>query len=840
MKLPELKSKFKNRYAIRIIAGVLVVTLVATGSSVYSVNAAKAGSAATETVEETEVSEETEDTEDAESSLKDLLDNESRVSEKEIGKEETVYVIADNTGKEQKIIVSDHLINNDDKDTLEDASTLKDIENVKGDETFTQSGNKVTWQADGNDIFYRGTSESELPVTQKLTYYLDGKEVTPEELAGKSGEVTIRFDYTNNQKVTAKIDGKDEDIYVPFMAVSGMILGDEFSDIEVENGKVISDGSNNVVVGYALPGLKESLNVKDSDFDGDVTIPDYVEVKAKVENFKLDTTMTVVMNATNFISADSDNDTSKLDEVFDTLTDAMDQLTDGSAELADGVDTLKSKMGDFKDGVGTLQSGVHAYTDGAGKIASGITQLSDSIPTLSNGVGTLNSSAATIADGVELLDNTLKTSFTDQEKAAMQTQAASAVDAQAEGIKNQASAAVDSQAEGIKNQASAVVDAQAEAIKSQASAVVDAQAEAIKTQAEAVVDGQAEAIKNQAAQQAGAKFDNGQYEAIKNQAAQEIGTKMSGMTGSLTSSADVQTLINGAALAQVMQAHPDKTLAEIMADTGCQAELVAAQQAIAAQFGTTITTAMGGAVDSLATGVADTAKQVAQAAAGEAAVTGAKIAAGEAAVTGAKLAAGDAAVLGAKAAAGEAAVTGAKIAAGEAAVTGAKAAAGTAAVSAAEQTKSTMAASIEQQSSNGYSLVTGARALANGTQSLADAVPALTSGVAQLKNGSAELVSNNQKLNDGVNALSDGTNAVIDGVDQLSDGAHQLADGIVTFNEEGIEKILNSYHGDIEPLMDRIQAVLDAGEDYQTYTDIADGVNGSIKFIYKTDAVKEN
>ena len=838
MKLPELKSKFKNRYAIRIIAGVLVVTLVATGSSVYSVNAAKAGSAATENVEETEVSEEAEDTEDAESSLKDLLDNGSKVSEKEIGKEETVYVIADNTGKEQKIIVSDHLINNDDKDTLEDASTLKDIENVKGDETFTQSGNKVTWQADGNDIFYQGTSESELPVTQKLTYYLDGKEVTPEELAGKSGEVTIRFDYTNNQKVTAEIDGKDEDIYVPFMAVSGMILGDEFSDIEVENGKVISDGSNNVVVGYALPGLKESLNVKDSDFDGDVTIPDYVEVKAKVENFKLDTTMTVVMNATNFISADGDNDTSKLDEVFDTLTDAMDQLTDGSAELADGVDTLKSKMGDFKDGVGTLQSGVHAYTDGAGKIASGITQLSDSIPTLSNGVGTLNSSAATIADGVELLDNTLKTSFTDQEKAAMQTQAASAVDAQAEAIKNRASAAVDAQAEAIKNQASSTVDAQAEAIRSQASAVVDAQAEAIKTQAEAVVDGQAEAIKNQATQQVTAKFDNGKYDEVKNEAAQEIGANMSSMTGSLTSSADVQTLINGAAFATIAAQYPTETAADIQ--TNHAAEIAAAQQQIAAQFGNTITTAMGGAVDNLAQGVANAAKRAALETAGEAALGGAKEAAGEAAVTGAKLAAGEAAITGAKEAAGEAAVAGAKGAAGEAAVTGAKLAAGTAAVSAAEQTKSTMAASIEQQSSNGYSLVTGARALANGTQSLADAVPALTSGVAQLKNGSAELVSNNQKLNDGVNALSDGTNAVIDGVDQLSDGAHQLADGIVTFNEDGIEKILNSYHGDIEPLMDRIQAVLDAGEDYQTYTDIADGVNGSIKFIYKTDAVKED
>ena len=356
--------------------------------------------------------------------------------------------------------------------------------------------------------------------------------------------------------------------------------------------------------------------------------------------------------------------------------------------------------------------------------------------------------------------------------------------------------------------------------------MVDAQAEAIKTQAEAVVDGQAEAIKNQAAQQAGAKFDNGQYEAIKNQATQEITTKMDGLKGSLTSSADVQNLINGAALASVAAQYPGENIADIPSNH--PDKYAEAQQTVAAQLDITITTQLGGAADSLATGVADTAKQVAQATAGEAAVTGAKTAAGDAAVLGAKAAAGDAAVLGAKAAAGDAAVL------------GAKEAAGTAAVSAAEQTKSTMAASIEQQSSGGYSLVTGARALANGTKSLADAVPALTSGVAQLKNGSAELVSNNQKLNDGVNALSDGTDAVIDGVDQLSDGAHQLADGIVTFNEEGIEKILNSYHGDIEPLMDRIQAVLDAGEDYQTYTDIADGVNGSIKFIYKTDAVKED
>ena len=339
MKLPELKKRFTRKYVIRIIAGVLVVGMVGTGVSTANVFAAKTAQESTESTESTEKDSEKDDS-DAESKLKDALDDSIKFSEKEIGKEETVYVLADSTGKERKVIVSDHLINDGNKDTIEDASTLKDIENVKGDETFKQDGSKLTWQADGNDIYYQGTSTKETPVSQTITYSLDGKEVKPEELAGKSGKVTIRFDYTNNETVKTKIDGKEEEIYVPFAAISGMVLDDSFSNVKVTNGKVISDGKNNIVVGYALPGLKESLDVDDSDFDGDVSIPDYVEVTADVENFSLSTTMTVVMNATNFISKDGDADLSEVDDMLDTLTDATDQLKDGSGELADGVDTL--------------------------------------------------------------------------------------------------------------------------------------------------------------------------------------------------------------------------------------------------------------------------------------------------------------------------------------------------------------------------------------------------------------------------------------------------------------------------------------------------------------------
>ena len=218
MKLPELKKRFTRKYVIRIIAGVLVVGMVGTGVSTANVFAAKTAQESTESTESTEKDSKKSDTKDsdAESKLKDALDDSIKFSEKEIGKEETVYVLADSTGKERKVIVSDHLINDENKDTIEDASTLKDIENVKGDETFKQDGSKLTWQADGNDIYYQGTSTKETPVSQTITYSLDGKEVKPEELAGKSGKVTIRFDYTNNETVKTKIDGKEEEWLVFF------------------------------------------------------------------------------------------------------------------------------------------------------------------------------------------------------------------------------------------------------------------------------------------------------------------------------------------------------------------------------------------------------------------------------------------------------------------------------------------------------------------------------------------------------------------------------------------------------------------------------------------------
>lgn len=431
MKNVELKKRFKNKYVIRVAAGAVTIAVLGTGvSGAYAVHAEKAAQTEEATKEEN-TEEETEETEEVQNELLDALSGDKTEAE-EAGKEETVYVIAKADGSADDVIVSEWLKNKDGSDTLKDASDLKDITNVKGDETFTQNGDEITWDAQGNDIYYQGTTEKELPVTEKITYYLDGKEMKPEEIAGKSGKVTIRFDYTNHEKTTQVVDGEEHEVYVPFTVMTGMILPEDYSNVEVTNGKVISDGSKKVVVGVAMPGLKDSLQIEDGDLDTDVEIPDYVEITADVENFSLDMTMSVIMNDL-LGSADLDEafDLTELEDSINTLSDSSKKLVDGSSELAEGLDTLKSSMKEFASGVNTLKSGVTSYTNGASEINKGAAALSSGINSMSQGVSSLTSA--------------LGTAMSDSEKQEVAAQADQAVESAFAGGMSDAVAAQASQ-----------------------------------------------------------------------------------------------------------------------------------------------------------------------------------------------------------------------------------------------------------------------------------------------------------------------------------------------------------------------------------------------------------
>ena len=330
------------------------------------------------------------------------------------GKEETVYVIADANGKANEVIVSEWLKNQKGSDTLKDKSNLKDIKNVKGDQDFTKgSGDELTWNADGSDIYYQGTSDKQLPVDVTVTYKLNGKTVSAKELDGASGKLTMEFTYKNNTGKTQKVNGKNVTIYQPFLMVSGLMVdNDKMSNVEVTNGKVINSGDKTVVVGMALPGLEESLGLADlTDSDGkkiDIDVPQKVTIKADISDFSLLTTVTLAENsALEELNLDDVDSVDDLKDSLKKLGDSSKELVDGSKKLEDGVGELNDKSGDLADGVSQIDKGAKDLDQGAKSLNDGTKALDDGTNELASSVKDLPSSAQQLLDGAKSIKSAL-------------------------------------------------------------------------------------------------------------------------------------------------------------------------------------------------------------------------------------------------------------------------------------------------------------------------------------------------------------------------------------------------------------------------------------------------
>lgn len=337
----------------------------------------------------------------------------ANASAREVVKDETVYVLTDAGGAVEKIIVSDWLQNTAGLEAISDVSSLADPENSKGDEGYTADGKDgLIWDCHGEDLYYQGETGQELPVSMTVSYQLDDKPIEARELAGKSGRVTIRFDYENRQYEMVEIDGKQEQIYVPFAMVTGLVLdSDTFRNVELTNGKLLNDGDHMVVLGLAFPGLQENLGLNREQLE----LPDYVEITADVTDFELGVTVTVATNQlfraldeTSLDSADS------LTDALVAMTDAMEQLTDGSSELYEGLNTLLEQTGTLHSGVEQLASGAAAVQSGADSLSGGAAQLQSGSAQLATGLEALSANSAALNGGAAQVFDTLLAAATAQ------------------------------------------------------------------------------------------------------------------------------------------------------------------------------------------------------------------------------------------------------------------------------------------------------------------------------------------------------------------------------------------------------------------------------------------
>ena len=713
--------------------------------------------------------------------------------QQKISKDETVYVLTGADGSVKKIIVSDWLKNELGSASVADKSDLSDIENVKGDESYTINGDNMTvWDAQGNDIYYQGNIQKELPVGLSVRYYLDGKSVSPEELKGKSGKVTIRFDYENRQYETVQINGVNQRIYVPFAMLTGMILdNDTFQNVQITNGKLVNDGDRTVVVGLAFPGLQENLNLSRDD----LSIPDSVEITADVTNFSLGMTVTLACN--DLFSQLGDVDLTSLDSTsaVDQLTGAMDQLLSGSSALYEGLSTLLDKSGELVSGVEELAQGAAAIKSGADSVDDGAAQLKAGLADLSSGLNTLSANSEALNSGAKQVFNSLL------ETAATQIRAKglNVPDLTIENYAEELNALIKSLDETTVYETA--LKQVTDAVEAQRPVITQKVTEAVRQQVETKV---AAAVRQQVTEKVTAAVQQQVTATVTDTVQQQVAEQVIQAAANM-SKADYDAAVAAGIIPQQTQ---DAVNAAIQAQMGSEAVQSKIAENVSAQMASE-------AVQSKITENIDTqiSSEAVQATITENTDAQMQTEAIQATIQ-------QQTELQVQKAISENMASDAVQSQLKKASEGA-------------QTLIALKASLDDYNTFYLGLLT----YTGGVDDAAAGANALYAGADQLKDGTAQLRAGAAQLYNGVLQLQDGTPALVSGVTQLKDGAMQLSEGLQQFNRDGIQKLVNLLQNDVGDLSARVQATIDVSKDYRSFAGISDDAEGQVKFIYRTDEI---
>ena len=710
------------------------------------------------------------------SSLTDVIsDSLSLNAPQNADKDETVYVLADANGNVNKTIVSDWLKNSDKSEFIADVSELKNINNVKGDETFEQNGKNVRWHANGNDIYYQGTTDKEIPVAVKVTYYLNDKEIKPEELAGKKGTVKIRFDYINK--------AKEKDCYVPFLMATGFMLdADKFTNVNVTNGKLVSDGGRYIIVGMGMPGLKDSLGIDSEGFN----IPDYLEVTADTTSFNMAMAVTVATTTA---------------------------LTDKDFDAADLEDKINSLSVEYNKGMGDLVKGIKDYTDGASKVNDGVAQIYDGTTAVKNGAGQLKDGAGALSDGINQINDQVQNISIPSVKGMAGNMS--------EEEKKKSKEAIMKEAEKLGAMSEA--DLTESMTKSVTNAVYgsinDSAPELKKVTEAAAADpnyGAAKVIGETGAAKGAALGNGGSY----------LGSDGKEHTLKETAYAAISSLDSDTVLASVNAMATDEQKATI---ASLETQLIEANVTLQLQK---IAEAKDITVEQLLQAAPETKDQVTAAVKSEVETQMAELEislykAGYGTGYGTGFATG----YGTGYANEYANLSGEfKNVMGNVKTNLTTVLAGTG------STIKSMCEAYAQAGANVTLSGVDEKVTAFGGKldTLKGAMSQAADGSNKVKVGAASLYDGSVELNDGASTLYSGSKELTDNNAKLNDGANKLEDAT-----SKIVEAINNGEADMDEVLGKLNTLRDLSEEYQSFTGLLDGKTGNVKFIIKTDGVSE-
>lgn len=316
----------------------------------------------------------------------------------EVQKNETVYVNLTEQGDVSEVVVSSWIHADQRGLEIKDQSILENIVNVKGDEKPLIKGQEVTWKMESEDLFYQGTTNKDLPLEVKITYYLDGKEIEGKALVGKSGRLKMTLEVINHSQNKRVIDGETRTIYTPFETICVFTLPmDRFSNVSLNTGKMISDGNNNIVTYLTIPGLKESLGESATSVD----LPEKLVVESDVSNFEMGPIMITAMSK--FPEIEALKDVEKMSELIDAieqLNASAVQLVDASEKIKEGQESFDKNFSLFANGFKKYNTGLSQFFDGLTSLFTGVDKAQSGAKSLSNGLSDLNEKISPLIKGL--------------------------------------------------------------------------------------------------------------------------------------------------------------------------------------------------------------------------------------------------------------------------------------------------------------------------------------------------------------------------------------------------------------------------------------------------------
>ena len=760
-------------------------------------------------------------------------------------KTETVYSVLNSDGSISDTIVSSWLHDEDGINNIKETLNLKDVKNIKSNEKPSKDGNTYTWNTKGNDVYYEGTATKQLPVSVKIRYELDGQEISANDIQGKSGHLKLTISFTNNYSEVKNINGKSIVIHPSYLAggMLNMSTG-KFSNVKCESGKIVNDGTNEMLAFANIPGLNETLSSAGLDtVNNQLGISDDVTVEADVNDFDLGSIMVGMTNEIDLASELGEiGSVSELTDGIDQLIEADNQLIDGSKQLYDGTTQLKEQAAplvgssdqvrqlsagaiQLNDGVKALQTGISQYTAGASAINEGINQLY-AIPQgaaqISEGITTYKTQS--LVSGIDDLSAGLDT-FRQQVNAGLSsadTKAMMEQLEQAEGVLNKMSGTLDKDEKIVSGLNQGMKDAKVPETLETLKTVKETQLPALQKAINTQIDANNNAYTNNKKVVEGFNED---FNSTKKSMLDSIdvtitaleaakGTTSTSTTsvtdeeGNTTSSETSTTTVNNDAIdAQIAKLQEQRKQVEALTTTshGKLQEFVDMSQTLD-QLGTLLDGVLVGA-NSL-TGTLESAAENIGILQSDVSDSLDKISVLKSTLKKTDL-------------------------------------------SSLKTMGKTINGAIDDLQKGTSSLRAGAKLVASSVDSLQVQSKA---GIDKIKAGTTQLTSNNATLNGGASALSQATgtlagqsgtfNEMADGLDTLgeafetlNDGAKQLYEGNEQFKSEGLDQLKEKVDlgvGELETLQDVMNEIKAMNKEYASYSGAPEGATVTSRYVFRT------